>query len=558
MEYRLLVLALRGRDAGVISQVLNTRKIGTTECGSLEQLVVQLDKGAAGAVITDDSLIGENFESLANWLEAQPPWSDFPFIVLTSESARSSTERVMDLVRSLGNFILLERPVNADTLGRAATSAVRARVRQYETRRTMNALNQAQATVQALNLELEDRITARTHALAAANDRLMLEISERERAQASLVHIQKLEAVGRLTGGIAHDFNNLLQVVSMNVDLVIRKAQDPKIVDLASKAKRAVSRGAKLTAQLLSFARTQSLLPKLTDINALISGMQELIVVSVGSQVVVQIQLCEQPAWSTIDTVQLEMALLNLAVNAKDAMQGSGTLLVTTRRVDGEVQGLASTRHVIVSVTDTGIGIQPHLLPKVFEPFFTTKPLGTGTGLGLSQVYGFAHQSGGTARVDSEVNRGTTVEIWFPALNPPPPSDARADVVDTNGYKGRQILVVEDDAEVRRVIVESLESAGHVVRAAASGLDGLSQLRHALPDLLIVDYAMPGMTGAQVIASVRTFNTSMPILLATGYADMAEVARVLPATSILLKPFDVATLLDAVERACSSAPELAP
>lgn len=553
MENLLLVLARRGRDSGVISQVLNTRKIGTVECATLEQLVLALDHGAAGAVITDDSLAGENFESLTAWLQSQPPWSDFPFIVLTSKSTRSSAERVMALVRNLGNFILLERPVNADTLGRAAASAVRARVRQYETKRTMNALNEAQATVQALNFELEDRIKARTQALAAANDRLMLEISERERAQASLIHIQKLEAVGRLTGGIAHDFNNLLQVVSMNVDLVIRKAENPKIVDLASKAKRAVSRGAKLTAQLLSFARTQSLLPKLTNINDLISGMQELIVVSVGSQVVVQINLCEQPAWATIDTVQLEMALLNLAVNAKDAMQGSGTLLITTTQVDGEVHGLESASHVVVSVTDTGTGIQPHLLAKVFEPFFTTKPLGSGTGLGLSQVYGFARQSGGTARVESQVGNGTTVEIWFPALNPPTLDNTDAQAADKNVYAVRKILVVEDDAEVRRVIVDSLESAGHVVRASASGAEGLIQMKKASPDLLIVDYAMPGMTGAQVIASVREFDTSIPILLSTGYADMAEVARVLPATSILLKPFDVATLLEAVDRACSTA-----
>lgn len=552
MENLLLVLARRGRDAGVISQVLNTRKIGTIECASLEQLVLQLDNGT-GAVITDDSLVGENFESLTAWVQAQPPWSDFPFIVLTPQSTRSSAERVMDLVRTLGNFILLERPVNADTLGRAATSAVRARIRQYETRRTMNQLNEAQATVQAFNLELEDRIQARTHALAAANDRLMLEISERERAQASLIHIQKLEAVGRLTGGIAHDFNNLLQVVSMNVDLVIRKAENPKIVDLASKAKRAVSRGAKLTAQLLSFARTQSLLPKLTDINELIAEMQELIVVSVGSQVVVQVKLCEQPAWATIDTVQLEMALLNLAVNAKDAMQGSGTLLITTTRVNGLAHGLESASHVVVSVTDTGTGIPPHLLAKVFEPFFTTKPLGSGTGLGLSQVYGFARQSGGTARVESELDIGTTVEIWFPALNPPALDNANTDSTDKNVYAVRQILVVEDDAEVRRVIVESLESAGHTVRAAASGSEGLHHLKELRPDLLIVDYAMPGMTGAEVIAEVRTFDTSTPILLSTGYADMAEVARVLPATSILLKPFDVATLLEAVERACIGA-----
>lgn len=552
MDKRVLVLAPKGRDAAVIGKVLQGRQIATTECATSEQLVALLDQGAAGAIVTDDSFAGDNFEPLRLWLQAQPPWSDFPFIVLTSKRPEAGAESAVGLLHGLGNFILLERPVNADTLARAAASAVRARLRQYETRRTLDELTQARSTVHALNLELEDRIAARTEALAAANDRLMLEISERERAQASLVHVQKLEAVGRLTGGIAHDFNNLLQVVSMNVDLVMRKAGDPKLVELAGKAKQAVGKGAKLTAQLLSFARTQSLLPKAVDINELITGMRDLIGVSAGAQIALELHLCEAPAFATVDAVQLEMALLNLAVNAKDAMCGKGALVVATRCMQGGgIDGLSPQRHVVVSVTDTGTGIPKALLAKVFEPFFTTKPLGSGTGLGLSQVYGFARQSGGTARVESTVNEGTTVEIWFPAIAPEAASEAMAAAPAPGRYALRQILVVEDDAEVRRVIVESLESAGHTVRSAASGEEGLVQMRQARPDLLMVDYAMPGMNGAQLIAQVRAMDSATPILLSTGYADMAEVARVLPSTSILLKPFDVAALLSAVDAACN-------
>ena len=553
MEKRVLVLAPKGRDAAVISKVLQARQMATTECATSEQLVSLLDEGAAGAIVTDDSFAGDNFQPLRLWLQAQPPWSDFPFIVLTAQRSDAGADSAVGLLHALGNFILLERPVNADTLARAAAAAVRARLRQYETRRTLHELTEARSAVQALNLALEDRIAARTEALAAANDRLMLEISERERAQASLVHVQKLEAVGRLTGGIAHDFNNLLQVVSMNVDLVIRKATDPKLVELASKAKRAVGKGAKLTAQLLSFARTQSLLPKAVDINALISGMRELVSVSIGSQIALEVHLCGAPAFATVDTVQLEMALLNLAVNAKDAMPGQGTLTVSTRCVEGSVDGLSALRHVVVSVADTGSGIPPALLAKVFEPFFTTKPLGSGTGLGLSQVYGFARQSGGTARVDSQVGTGTTVEIWFPAMDPEAAGEAAVVSAAPGPYVHRQILVIEDDPEVRRVIVESLESAGHSVRSAASGEEGLAQMAQLRPDLLVVDYAMPGMNGAQVIAQVRALDAQTPILLSTGYADMAEVARVLPSTSILLKPFDVAALLGAVDAACSQA-----
>ena len=552
MDKRVLLLAPKGRDAVVIAKVLQARHMTTIECATCEQLVSLLDEGAAGAIVTDESFAGDNFQPLQRWLQAQPPWSDFPFIVLTAKRPDAGAESAVGLLHALGNFILLERPVNADTLARAAASAVRARLRQYETRRTLDELTQARSTVHALNLELENRIAARTEALAAANDRLMLEISERERAQASLVHVQKLEAVGRLTGGIAHDFNNLLQVVSMNVDLVIRKADDPKLIDLASKAKQAVAKGAKLTAQLLSFARTQSLLPKAVDINALISGMRDLIGVSIGSQISLEMRLCEAPAFATVDAVQLEMALLNLAVNARDAMPGIGTLVVATRCVQGGIDGLSAHRHVVVSVTDTGAGISKSLLTKVFEPFFTTKPLGSGTGLGLSQVYGFARQSGGTARVESTVNEGTTVEIWFPTIDPETAGKTMAAAPAPDRYALRQILVIEDDAEVRRVIVESLESAGHSVRSAASGEDGLVQMRQARPDLLMVDYAMPGMNGAQVIAQVRAMDGATPILLSTGYADMAEVARVLPSTSILLKPFDVAALLGAVDAACSS------
>ena len=550
----MLVLAPRGRDAAVISKVLKARQIGATECATAKQMVELLDQGAAGAVLTDDSVAGDHLEHLKRWLGAQPAWSDFPFIVLTARRAHPSAETAVDLLHTLGNFILLERPVHADTLARAAASALRARLRQYETRDTLEQLTDARASVQLLNQELEGRIASRTEALAAANDRLMLEISERERAQANLVHVQKLEAVGRLTGGIAHDFNNLLQVVNMNIDLLIRRASDPKLSDLASKAKRAVGRGRKLTGQLLSFARTQSLLPKSTELNALIAEMQELIAVSIGSRVELELKLCAEPAWATIDAAQLEMALLNLAVNAKDAMPNGGTLTIATRFVEGPCHELSSHQHVVVSATDTGTGIPEPLLAKVFEPFFTTKPVGSGTGLGLSQVYGFARQSGGLARVESEPDQGTTVELWFPAMEGSPlPVGTPAKAQESTAFMPRQVLVIEDEPEVRRVIVESLSMSGHVVRSAATGAEGLELIRHQRPDVLVVDYAMPGMNGAEVIAEVRILDSSMPILLATGYADMAEVARVLPATSVLLKPFDITALLRAVDDACAVA-----
>ena len=546
-----MVHAPRGRDAEVVQGVLSARDIAACICGSQDELLDGLREGASAAIVTEEAFTVAPGSRLNDWLARQPSWSDFPFIVLTTRQTGRRSEPARASLRALGNVVLLERPVNAETLASAADAAVRARERQYATRRNLEDLGQARATVQQLNRELEHRIDARTRELASANDRLMSEIAERERVQATLVQVQKMEAIGRLTGGIAHDFNNLLHVVSMNLELLARVAPEPKVEKIAAQARRAVGRGSKLTGQLLSFARAQSLLPRLTDVNALLLGMQELITVSAGAAVRLEFDLCDGPAWAKLDPSQLEMAVLNLVVNAKDAMQGSGRITVATRLDDR-----LDDRRVVVSVADEGAGIPAHLLSKVFDPFFTTKPLGSGTGLGLSQVYGFAEQSGGAARIMSEPGRGTTVEIAFPMVQerprglPPEPAE-----VQESRAAAKCILVIEDDEDVRRVIVESLQQAGHTVTAAADGFKGLAELDRRVPDLVIVDYAMPGMNGAEVIKKAREQTPALPVILATGYADMVEVGRLLGTHSILTKPFDIAALLRAVaEATCGVAP----
>jgi signal transduction histidine kinase/ActR/RegA family two-component response regulator len=545
-----MVYAPRGRDAQVVESVLSGRGIVTRICGSQDDLFAGLREGAAAAIVTEEACTVEPGSPLGRWLARQPSWSDVPFIVLTTRQPGRRSVRALASLQALGNVVLLERPVNVETLASAADAAVRARNRQYATRRNLQELGEARATVERLNRELEDRITARTHELAAANDRLMAEIAERERAQAALVHGQKMEAIGRLTGGIAHDFNNLLHVVSMNLELLTRLAPEPRVAGIAALAKRAVGRGSKLTGQLLAFARAQSLLPRLTDINALLLGMQDLLAVSVGAGVPIRLALCEGPAWAWLDPSQMEMALLNLALNAKDAMARGGTLTLSTRIGDAAGAELPPGRYVTVSVADQGPGIAPHLLPKVFDPFFTTKPVGSGTGLGLSQVYGFAKQSGGLARISSELGHGTMVELSFPAVDRPPDRPPDEPVAASPAAAGQhRILVVEDDADVRRVIVESLQIAGHHVTAAADGNDGLAALQRSTPDLLIADYAMPGMNGAEVIHKAHELVPDLPVILATGYADMAEVGRVLGTQSILIKPFDIAALLAAVSQA---------
>jgi len=551
-QLRLLIHAPRGRDGVVVQSVLSAQGMPSEICESPQALLAALAEGAAGAILTEEALPQLlQGRALAAWLQAQPPWSDFPFIVLaTKREGRRPADDFRSL-HSLGNLILLERPLNAETLASAAESVVRARRRQYVTRQHLEELGRTRNELERLNAELEDRILMRTRELATANNRLMKEIAERERAQAALTQVQKMEAIGRLTGGIAHDFNNLLHVVNMNLELVSVYAKEEKVKPVVERAKGAARRGSRLTNQLLSFARSQSLLPKLTQVNRLLLGMKDLIEISVGSGIEVVFDLCEDQASIVVDPSQLEMAILNLAVNSRDAMPEGGKLTISTCPQERPSSGdLAAGRYVAVRVSDTGRGIPASILPKVFDPFFTTKPLGSGTGLGLSQVYGFTRQSGGVATIRSDEGRGTTVEMFFPAAREEG-SEAEAELrmLSMPARAGdSHILVVEDDPDVRRVIVECLTVIGYQVTEAPNGREGIAALQSHRPDLLVVDYAMPDITGAEVISEARRMYSDLPVILATGYADMAVVERLAGKPLILRKPFDMAALGDAVDK----------
>jgi len=551
MELRVLIHAPRGRDAAVVHGVLSRQGIASHICTTEEELIDCLIEGAASVILTEEALpqlIADN--RLVQWLRSQPSWSDFPFVVLATRREGRRPDKDFRSLHSLGNLVLLERPLNSETLASAAESAVRARRRQYAARQHLEELSRTRNELERLNAELEDRILTRTKELASANNRLMKEIAERERAQAALTQVQKMEAIGRLTGGIAHDFNNLLHVVNMNLELVSLYAKEEKVRPVVDRAKSAARRGARLTNQLLSFARSQSLLPKLTQVNQLLLGMKDLLEISVGSGVEVVLDLCEEPAAVVLDPSQLEMAILNLVVNSRDAMPEGGRLVITTgtRTLEDEEKDVAPGDYVVITVTDTGSGIPDSLLTKVFDPFFTTKPVGRGTGLGLSQVYGFARQSGGVAHIRSAEGKGTTVEMYFPqadgeeieaaAVRHEPAVPALANAA--------HILVVEDDPDVRRVIVECLSLIGYQVTEAGNGSEGLAALQAIRPDLMVVDYAMPDMTGAEVIQEARKIVAELPVILATGYADMAAVERLAGKPKILRKPFDIAALGDAV------------
>lgn len=414
-----------------------------------------------------------------------------------------------------------------------------------------------------LNETLESRVSARAKELAHANDRLMKEINERERTQAALLQAQKMEAVGHLTGGIAHDFNNLLHAVACSVDLIERVAADDRVKRLVTSARAAVERGARLTGQLLAFSRSQNLSLQPLDVSERVAGMSELLAASAGSGIHLHTELASNLPQACADRSQLELALLNLVLNARDALPEGGRIVVATRLAECEagMVDLAPGRYVVLSVTDSGVGIPADVIGKVFDPFFTTKAVGKGTGLGLSQAYGIARQSGGTVRLASEVGKGTVAEIWLPVAESEDEatgerSPAPCEIRDPGTAR---VLVVDDDANVRQLIVECLEVIGYKVRQADSGARGLALLEEDPPDLLVVDFIMPGMNGAEVISRVRRTHPEIPIVLSTGYADARIESGIPPTEKVLQKPFDIdqlaRTVSEALDRSAARRPD---
>jgi len=554
VEWRILLLARKGRDAMVIKQLLERAGHESLICESCDELAREGRRGAATVVVTEESLLDVGTDALDAWLGDQPSWSDFPFVLLATKRAGRRPRDAQRMLQQLGNVVVLERPVHSETLASAINSALRGRGRQYDARRHLEALQSAEERLTQLNGSLETRIAERTGELSSANNKLMQEIAERERAQAALAQSQKMEAVGQLTGGIAHDFNNLLTVIFGNLELIQRRTDDEKTAKLADFARQAADRAARLTHQLLAFSRTQNLTLEAVDVNGLVNGMHDLLGRSIGPMVRIEMALDPDEPWALADANQLELAILNLAINARDAMTDGGVLTIGTGRRNDRGGDLARGDYALISVSDTGSGIPPELMEKVFEPFFTTKPIGKGTGLGLSQVYGIAQQSGGTVRLASAKGQGSTVEIWLPVAEAVA-ADAGGDLWPEPNTDGRRkrILVVDDDQAVRRFIVECLRTLGYSVEEAAGGEEGLRLMRGTEPDLLLVDYAMPGMTGVDVILKARAAAPDIPIILATGYADMEAVDRVMP-LDLLRKPFRLSELTNAVSKALAPAP----
>ncbi|CAM3366853.1 ATP-binding protein [Bordetella flabilis] len=546
-EGRVLVHAPIGRDGAACVELLRRGGLDAKACASVDELLAEADAGVLVVCMTEEALFGKNLAEVAAWVANQPAWSDLPFVVLTSRVEQPAVAAWREkMVTALGNVSLLERPVQSLALSTMVRTAARARVRQYQ----VKALLQSQENAAAV---LEDTVRARTEQLENANRELRHQMAERAQVEETLRQAQKLEVLGQLTGGVAHDFNNLLMVISGGLQLLDRQADPERRQRLAVTMQRAVARGAGLTRQLLTFARRQTLQPQVVDLARQIGGMREMLERSLRGDIDVALHAAPESWAVEVDPGELELVVLNLAVNARDAMPGGGTIDIRTENLADLNEGDLRGDYVCLSMTDSGTGMTPEVKARVFEPFFTTKDVGKGSGLGLAQAYGFARQSGGTAQIISEWGQGTTVRLLLPrshkavetpaeTCQSPAPAPARAEF---------HVLLVEDDNEVAALTMEMLMQLGYEVTRTASPAAALGALADGRSiDVVFSDIMMPGgMSGVQLAREIRKRRADLPVVLTTGY--LGSEARGAEADGILLlpKPYRIEDLGTALETA---------
>jgi PAS domain S-box-containing protein len=635
-----------------------------TSCSGLDELQSHLEAGAGSAVIAQEAFAGADLTSLFNWVATQPPWSDFPFVILTTrQDGARQRQRLLHLMERLRNVTLQERPIETVTLISTVRSALRSRQRQYEAAEHLKEREQVASHLEELVNERTREVTevfAKLHeserqfrylvesvadyaifllntegvvtswnagaerikgytateivgrhfstfyteedrdsglpALALATARrtgrfemegwrvrkggerfwasviinavhdehgdligfakVTRDLTQQRAIEEQLRQMQKMEAIGQLTGGIAHDFNNMLQIISGNIETLQRRIGhgDPSALRLITTALHGAERAATLTHRLLAYSRQQPLDPKPTDLNRLIIGMSDLLTRTLGERINVE-SVLSGGLWQVLaDPNQTENAVLNLAVNARDAMPDGGKLTIETANIQlDEAYAHANAEvtaghYVMLAVSDTGIGMTANVLEKAFEPFFTTKKLGEGTGLGLSQVYGFVKQSGGHTKIYSEPGEGTTVRIYFPRAPLRTSSDARRRAQPQTSELGgsETILVVEDDAEVRAYTTGILRELGYCVLEAHEGDTALGLLASEPEiELLFTDIGLPGpFNGRQLSDEARKIRPHMKVLFTTGYAQNAIIhqGRLDPGVQLIVKPFSFAGL----------------
>jgi DNA-binding response OmpR family regulator len=456
-------------------------------------------------------------------------------VLQTSASKIDAADRVRGLEGGADAYLV--QPIDADVL----VASVRALLRLYA----------AEQATRRLNEELESRIAERTRDLRQANVRLIEQMAQRERAEAALVQSQKMEAVGQLTGSIAHDFNNILASMMGWIHLARRKSADADIAAMLDKALAAGERGKRLTVRLLAFSRSDALVTGAVDVRELLLGMREWLGQTVGSGIALEIELADGPLVAVSEANQLELALLNLVINARDAMPNGGRIAVDVapRRLAQPDGDLAAADYVVVSVRDTGIGMAPEVVGKAFDLFFTTKPVGRGTGLGLAQVANVARLSAGAARIESQPNEGATVTLWLAAGDPATvrPRDARIAPANLAG-SGERVLVVDDEADIRGTITALLRFNGYEVDNAANGHDALYEVERELPDLVLLDQMLPDMSGIDVARRLRAEHPVLPIVFVSGHAEPDMLRDAVPGVRLLRKPFQSEELYAEVRR----------
>jgi PAS domain S-box-containing protein len=495
----------------------------------------------------------EGATSIFGWTEAEALGRDISFIFTTEDQEAQAPRLEQERARSTGRSDDKRWHIKKDgslfyangvmtRLSPPATPGfvkiLRDQTTQFETERALHEL--------ATSLEM--RVVERTQELQAANDRLKTEMEDRVRAEELLHQRDKMDALGQLTGGIAHDFNNMLAVVMAGLGLIERQVSrgETDIGKYIQGVMESAKRAADLTQGLLAFARQQPLAPEPTDTNQLITRLAELLGRTLGENIKIRTAL-EDSLWKTrIDPTQLESALLNLAVNARDAMEDGGTLTIKSENAlidsaDSHNHEISVGEYVKLSVCDTGSGMAPDVIAKAFDPFFTTKGIGKGTGLGLSQVFGFVRQSGGHVRIQSEVNVGTSVKIYLPRHIGDEEVAARGPRKQTAvGRASEIVLVVEDEERVRLMAVDALSDLGYTVLQASNGIEALRVIGEGQkPNLLFTDLVMPEMSGRELASRVSALFPDIKILFTSGYARDALLlsSSQISASHFLKKPF---------------------
>jgi signal transduction histidine kinase/ActR/RegA family two-component response regulator len=410
-------------------------------------------------------------------------------------------------------------------------------------------LGVSQTALRRVNRILETR----ARELVEANSALHVQMEERHKAETQLQQAQKMQALGQLTGGIAHDFNNLLQAMVGSLDLINRSTEDSRLLKWAGRGLEAGARATKLTGQLLAFSRIQKLQLKPVSVSPLLLGAQELLTSTIGPNHSIVLNLSANDPTVMADPTQLELAIMNLAINARDSMPEGGEIHISTHLAKRDGTGsLPAGTYLSVAVTDTGQGMSSQVIEHAFEPFFTTKGVGKGTGLGLSMVYGMAEQSGGTACIDSTEGKGTTVEILLPLVDTAVASDKPKAAGKIELPAGLTALVVDDDSDVLDINRAMMEGLGFKVFDAVSGEQAIELMKKKKPDLILMDFLMPGLNGVETVERImkngRGQGKCPPTLFVTGFSNSDAIRKVMPEANVLMKPFDSAQLKQAVSR----------